>query len=162
MYCLNKDYKALILLRDDWWLTWFLFCFVFLNVMDGYWTNTPGSGFHKFLIPLLNTLRFILETECYFQKTELYPIIQIFYWKCSLIKLSICVFFSSCLQMFVEKHNSEFKSDHGNWTLIQYHWASIYLFVEKLSCLTIQLNSCNYVNNLQICNYNQSANALAQ
>lgn len=64
--------------------------------------------------------------------------------------------------MFVEKHNSEFKSEHENWTLIQYRRASIYLFVEKFSCLTIQPNSCHYVNNLQIRNYNQNTNAVTQ
>lgn len=46
--------------------------------------------------------------------------------------------------------NFELKSEHGDWKRIQCHQACIYLYVEKFSCLTIQLNSCNYVNNLQM------------
>lgn len=56
----------------------------------------------------------------------------------------------------------DFKSKYGNWKLTQNHQASIYSVVEKFSCLTIQLDSSNYVNDLQIRNYNQNAYAVTE
>lgn len=65
-------------------------------------------------------------------------------------------FFHPVCKCLWKKIILRFNSKHGNWKLTQNHQASIYLFVEKFSCLTIQLDSSNYANNLQIRNYNQN------
>lgn len=62
--------------------------------------------------------------------------------------------------MLVDEDN--FKSKYGNWKLTQNHQTSIYFVVEKFSCLTIQIDSSNYVNDLQICNYKQNAYAATE
>jgi len=71
-------------------------------------------------------------------------------------------FFHPVCKSLRKKIVLNFKSEHGNWKLTPNHQASIYFFAEQFSCLTVQLDSSNYVSNPQIHNYNQNAYAVTE